>query len=147
MPAGKGDYERYVGVGVCLVGLALIAAGCGGGGGVPSTGGGGDERLPGAWEIADVEVTAAQIYDVLELDEDGKWGYWDPHGEEPPASGTWGATSTKIKFRVTEGEAPEGLAGEWKYKITEGGSLDMVMERSYEGAHLKVSLEKLEPPG
>ena len=125
-------------VGILVV--AFLLSGCGGGGGVPATGGGGDPRLANWWVIYDFQAEPKQINDEVYLEEGGHWEYYPSGESEPDAEGTWGATSTQITFKTTQGVEREGFDGTWRYTLTQNSRLELKLERDYENWHLTVWL-------
>jgi len=123
-------------VGILVV--AFLLSGCGGGGGVPATGGGGDPRLATWWRIYDFQAEPKQVGDVFYLDSGGTWAYWAagpaqaaPANTEPDAEGTWGATSTQIRFKTTKGFVGDGFDGTWDYELAQNSRLELKLERDY----------------
>lgn len=149
-PLGVMVVRRSVLLALSILVALVLLAGCGGGGGVPNTGGGGDPRLPRWWHITDFSIGPKQIGDILHLTYDGHWEYYAVSGgpgavpalTQPDGVGTWGATSTKINFRTTQGWSPDPLDGVWEYHINENLVVEMMMERDYEDEHITLWLEE-----
>ena len=135
--------KRRVSMIVGILVVAFLLSGCGGGGGVPATGGGGDPRLANWWVIYDYkEAETRQVGDVFYFEEGGHWEYYRSGESAPHAEGTWGATSTQITFKTTQGFVADVFDGTWDYELTQNSRLELKLERDYENRHITVWLYK-----